>query len=81
MAGQGKTVLQVITDPHVRDEYLDHAEKKNMHYCVFDERTQFELLEKAKLSDKDLDPQRISVTGPPVDPRIVAARKSHCLKV
>lgn len=75
LAGQGKTILQVITDPHVRYDYLEHAEKKNMHYCVFDERTQFELLEKAKLSDKDLDPNRITVTGPPIDPRIVAARK------
>lgn len=75
LAGQGKKVLQVITDPHVRYDYLEHAGSKYMQYCVFDERTQFELLEKAKLYGKKLDPDRITVTGPPVDPRIVNARK------
>jgi hypothetical protein len=49
LAGEGKKVLQVITDPHVRLEYLTHAENKNMHYCVFDESTRLEFLEKAGL--------------------------------
>lgn len=78
LAAQGKTVVQVITDPHVREEYVEHAHLPRLHFCVFDERTKLELLEKAALRDKNLDPDRVVVTGPPVDPRIVAAReKKH----
>lgn len=74
LAAQGKTVVQVITDPHVRPEYTDNADK-NMYYCVFDENTKLEVQEMAIMHDKKLDPDRIIVTGPPVDPRIVAAKK------
>lgn len=74
LVGQGKTVLQVITDPHVRYDYVTYADKPNLYYCVFDENTKLELLEKAALQQKKLDATRIFVTGSPVDPRIVACR-------
>lgn len=76
LAAAGKSVVQVITDPHVRPEYVDHAHLPTMRYCVFDENTKTEALEQAALADKELDPDRVIVTGPPVDPRIVAARKN-----
>src|SRR5690606_1799208 len=49
LASQGKKVVQVITDPHVRLEYTQHAENKNVHYCLFDEPTKLEFLEKAAI--------------------------------
>lgn len=70
----GKKVLQVITDPHVRYDYLKHAGNPNLNYCVFDQGTKDELLEKAKLAGLEINPNSIYVTGPPVDPRIVACR-------
>ena len=75
LASHGKKVVQVITDPHVRAEYLDHADKPNMSFCVFDQNTKTEFLEKAAIHNKKVDSNRVIVTGPPVDPRIVAARK------
>lgn len=74
LAGMGKSVVQVITDPHVREEYLHFSQLPTMRYCVFDEETKIEALEKAELMDKTLDPDRVIVTGPPVDPRIIMAR-------
>jgi hypothetical protein len=71
---KGKNVLQVVTDPHVRDEYVTHADKPNLWYCVFDEQTKTDLLEIAALHQKKIDEHRVIVTGPPVDPRIIAAR-------
>jgi hypothetical protein len=70
----GKTVVQVITDPHVREDYLKHADNPRLTYCVFDEPTRIELYEKCAVMGKDIDHSRVVVTGPPVDPRIVAAR-------
>lgn len=75
LASQGKKVLQMITDPHVRLEYLTHAENKNVHYCVFDEATRLEFLEKAAIQGIKADASRLTVTGPPVDPRVIAARQ------
>ncbi len=75
LAAQGKMVVQVITDPHVRPQYLEHAELPTMRFCVFDEKTRMDFLELADVMGKDVDPRRVIVTGPPVDPRIVAARK------
>ena len=76
LADHGKKVIQVITDPHVREDYLIHADSPLMTYCVFDERTKYEFLEKASLLKKKVNPKRIIVTGPPVDPRIIMARKN-----
>lgn len=70
----GKTVLQAVTDPHVRPQYLKFAESQNLHYAVFDDKTKIELLESAGRDGKKLHPDRIVVSGPPVDPRISEAR-------
>lgn len=75
LARHGKTVVQVITDPHVRSDYLDEAERENISFCVFDSRTKTEFLEKAAIFGKNVPANRVIVTGPPVDPRVVAARK------
>jgi len=70
---QGKTVVQVVTDPHVRDEYVTNAFRKNMYFCVFHEITKTEFLEKAAIMNIKADPQRIFVTGAPIDPRTLKA--------
>ena len=75
LAEQGKQIYQMVTDPHVREDYLNEAERDNIKFLVFDERTKFEFLEKASILHKQVDPKRVIVTGPPVDPRIIAARK------
>lgn len=75
LASQGHEVLQMITDPHVRHDYLQHAESKNVHYCVFDESTKFDFLEQSAIHNLRPDASRIIVTGPPIDPRILAARE------
>src|SRR5258708_18294328 len=69
LGGIGKKVVQVVTDPHVRDQYLDHAELSTMRFCVFDKNTKVAFLEKAATIGKKVDPNRIIITGPPVDPR------------
>lgn len=74
LAGQGKKVLQVITDPHVRYDYLNNAENKNMYFCVFDEATKLSFLEKAAIMNLKADASRVIVTGPPIDPRIIKMR-------
>lgn len=74
LAGIGKHVVQVVTDPHVRPQYLEHAGLSTMRFCVFDENTKITLLELAEVMGKTVDPSRVIVTGPPVDPRVVACR-------
>ncbi|MBU2543569.1 hypothetical protein KJ707_03340 [Patescibacteria group bacterium] len=76
LATQGRTVVQMITDPHVREEYLNHADRKNFYLLVFDDNTRTEVLEKASILEKKIDPDRVIVTGPPIDPRIINARKN-----
>ena len=75
LAAEGRTVLQVVTDPHIRPQYLLEAGRKNMHFAVFDKQTKEELLNKAKEQKIELETERVVVTGPPVDPIIVRARK------
>ncbi|MCA9372880.1 hypothetical protein KC921_02160 [Candidatus Woesebacteria bacterium] len=70
----GKTVLQVITDPHVRYDYLTQIESPNLTFAVFDQNTKDDLLEKVALLGKKFDPKRVVVTGPPIDPRVLHAR-------
>ncbi|PIR58712.1 MAG: hypothetical protein COU69_04085 [Candidatus Pacebacteria bacterium CG10_big_fil_rev_8_21_14_0_10_56_10] len=82
LADQGKPVVQVVTDPHVRSEYLRHAGNRQFWYCVFDDQTKTDLLEKATLLHGKnqpggrLDPERVRVTGPPIDPRLRRYRSS-----
>lgn len=75
LADHGKAVVQMVTDPHVRAEYLDHAENSRFWYLVFDQNTKTDIIEQATFLEKQVDPERIIVTGPPIDPRIVAARQ------
>ncbi len=70
----GKTVLQAVTDPHVRPQYLKNVDNPKLHYAVFDDKTKIEILEGTAREGKKLHPDRVHVTGPPVDPRIVFAR-------
>jgi hypothetical protein len=68
---QGKPVIQVITDPHVREEYLANCERPDSYYCVFDEATKEEFLKKAHELGKKMNEKRVIITGPPIDPRIL----------
>lgn len=75
LAEHGKEVIQVVTDPHVREDYLNQAHRDNITFCVFDEKTKTDFLELANILGKKVDPKRVIVTGPPVDPRILKAAK------
>jgi len=75
LAEQGKQVFQMVTDPHVRADYLNQAERPNITFLVFDQPTQQEFLQLAEKLGKKVDPERVIVTGPPVDPRIIACRQ------
>lgn len=66
----GKTVLQVVTDPHVRPQYLTHADNPKLTWAVFDAMTKAKLIELAYILGHKVDEKRITVTGCPVDPRI-----------
>jgi hypothetical protein len=76
LAKKGKTIVQMITDPHVREEYVNNADKENFYLLVFDENTKKEVLEKSEKLGKKVDPNRVIVTGPPIDPRIIAASEN-----
>lgn len=75
LARQGKRVLQVVTDPHVRVNYLLEAERANITFAVFDRQTKKEFLKKAHEMGKSIDEGRVVITGPPVDPRIARVRE------
>lgn len=76
LAAEGKKVMQMITDPHVRSDYLENAHLPNMRFLVFDEQTKedfFTLAKKiGKIIPKNQIKDKVIVTGPPIDPRIVA---------
>ncbi len=72
---QGKTVIQMVTDPHVREDYLNQADNPNLIYLVFNKQTKEELINKAQEMKKTVPTERVIVTGPPVDPRIVSCRQ------
>ena len=71
LAELGKTTLQVVTDPHVREDYLNQAERENMYFLVFDQQTKLDFIAKAEELNKKINQNRIIVSGPPVDPRII----------
>lgn len=79
LAREGRRVLQVVTDPHVRPQYLQEACRKNISFAVFNKDTKEEFLVKAKEDNIGVDENRVVVTGSPVDPRIVRARKGKNL--
>lgn len=72
----GKTVLQVVTDPHVRPQYLTHANNPKLTWAVFDEATKARLIELAYILGHKVDESRVHVTGCPVDPRIILKDKN-----
>lgn len=80
LANEGKKVIQMITDPHVRSDYLENAHLSNMRFLVFDEHTKTAFFELAKKIGKTIPKNQIKdkvvVTGPPIDPRIVACNQS-----
>ncbi|MBI2007444.1 MAG: hypothetical protein HYS83_01960, partial [Candidatus Blackburnbacteria bacterium] len=75
LARDGKKVLQVITDPHIRPQYLYEAQRENIYFAVFDRQTKDDFLARAERLGKSVDPKKVVVTGPPVDPRIVKSRR------
>jgi hypothetical protein len=83
LAQEGHQIIQVVTDPHVRPQYLNPLPEINSEgnqngqvtYCVFDEETREEFFHKAKLMGKRVTLDQVVVTGPPVDPRIVESKK------
>jgi UDP-N-acetylglucosamine:LPS N-acetylglucosamine transferase len=83
LAAEGKTVFQMITDPHVRPDYLDNAHLANMRFFVFDEATKAEFFAVAKKIGKKIPAEQIRdkviVTGPPIDPRITAINQEKSI--
>lgn len=80
LANEGKKVIQMITDPHVRGDYLQNADLPNMRFLVFDETTKEEFFSLAKTIGKKIPQEQMAdkviVTGPPIDPRIVACNQT-----
>lgn len=77
MAVSGKRILQVLTDPHVRPQYLDPLPPVSkipspnpIYFAVFDSPTKKQLLKMAYGLDKQINSHQVIVTGPPVDPRL-----------
>lgn len=70
LAKNGKKVVQVVTDPHVRPQYLDCLPSDNITYALFDEETKMDFVAESKRQNKTLGENQLIVTGPPVDPRI-----------
>jgi hypothetical protein len=79
-------ILQYITDPHVRPQYLDPLPADNpspettppwgpITYAVFDEQTKHMVFDVAKELGKKINTDQVEVVGPPVDPRIIAVSK------
>ncbi len=80
LASEGKKVLQMITDPHVRADYVLNADLPNLRFLVFDEATKEEFFKVAATQGKQIPAAQLAdkviVTGPPVDPRVAAARRT-----
>ncbi|PIR99014.1 hypothetical protein COT87_01730 [Candidatus Collierbacteria bacterium CG10_big_fil_rev_8_21_14_0_10_44_9] len=75
----GKTVLQVVTDPHVRPQYLTHADNHKLTWAVFDEKTKARIIELGFILGHKIDEKRVTVTGCPVDPRIILKDKNTAI--
>lgn len=76
----GKTVLQVVTDPHVRPQYLTHADNPRLTWAVFDESTKARLIELGYILGHKVEEKRVHVTGCPVDPRIITKDKNTAIR-
>lgn len=83
---QNQPLVDVVTDPHVRQHYLKALPLKGQphnspYYAVFDPQTKVEFLNLAKKLGKSLDPEKVVVTGPPIDPRIIKSQKRTKLEL
>ena len=76
----GKTVLQVVTDPHVRPQYLTHADNPKLTWAVFDEATKARVIELGYILGHKIDHSRVHITGCPVDPRIPLKDKNTAIR-
>ncbi len=76
LARFNRRVIQVVTDPHVRPQYLDCLPCNQITYCLFDEETRDYFLVEAERQKKRVTEDQLVVTGPPVDPRICRIGKS-----
>ena len=76
----GHTVLQVVTDPHVRPQYLTHADNNKLTWAVFDDKTKAQLLELGYILGHKIKESRVHVTGCPVDPRIEVRDRNKSTK-
>ena len=84
-------ILQYITDPHVRPQYLDPLPNldtpKDQHfnghvtYAVFDQNTKKKVFSLAKELGKRVEENQVVIVGPPVDPRIIRIGKKHPKKI
>lgn len=84
IAKNGHRIIQVLTDPHVRPQYLDpltpigarkSIKHAPIHFAVFDKKTKVDLQEAALALGKNLNSKQVVITGPPVDPRITKLAK------
>mgnify|MGYP000566118893 CR=1 FL=1 len=77
-----RPVIQVVTDPHIRPQYLYALPSEQITYCVFDQATKKDLLKEAARQNRFINQDKIIITGPPVDPRIsiVAKNKNNLNK-
>jgi len=61
LAAEGKKVIQMITDPHVRSDYLENAHRKNMQFLVFDEATKADFWRVAKEIGKRIPKSKLLI--------------------
>lgn len=76
----GKKVLQVVTDPHVRPQYLTHADNPNLTWAVFDQKTKEDLIILGSILGHTIKESRVVVTGAPVDPRLPKKDRNRSTK-
>ncbi len=76
----GHSVLQVVTDPHVRPQYLTHADNNKLTWAVFDAKTKAQLLELGYILGHKIKESRVHITGCPVDPRIKTKDRNKSTK-
>lgn len=75
LAAAGHDVVQIVTDPHARADYLELAKYPSARWAVFDEVTKTDFMELAGKLDITFDADRMVVTGPPIDPRLFGLAK------
>ena len=80
LAHHHKKLLQVVTDPHVRPQYVYFANHNNVSYAVFNQSTQTHFLAMAQELGISIAANRVIITGPPIDPRITAIGRNSTVR-